>query len=114
LSLLTIALDSPLLLFHCAQQGVTEHTQWLEPLTIDSTPKGQRRLSNLSFVESLSGDMEQDMNVHHHIAKSQKDPMNIYSYVYANQGDPAFMVCYTFGYRVLCLKLINISDSYQN
>jgi len=25
-------------------------------LTFDSTPKGQRRLSVLSFVESLSGD----------------------------------------------------------
>jgi len=57
LSLLTIVLDSPpFLLFHCAQQGVTEYTQWLEPLTFDSTPKGQRRLSVLSFVESLSGD----------------------------------------------------------
>ena len=48
---------SPSLLFHCAQQGVTEHTQWLEPLTIGSTPKGQRCLSILSSVESLSGDI---------------------------------------------------------
>jgi len=68
----------------------------------------------LDVGKSLNEDMEQDINVHHHIAKSQKDPMNIYSYVYANQGDPAFMVCYTFEYRVLCLKLINISNSYQN
>ena len=58
LSLLTIALDSPpFLLFHCAQQGVTEHTQWLEPLTFVSTPKGQCCLSILSFVESLSSDI---------------------------------------------------------
>ena len=68
----------------------------------------------LDVSESLNEDMEQDMNVHHHISKSQKDPVNIYSYVYANQGDPAFMVCCTFEYRVLCLKLTNISDSYQN
>ena len=38
-------------------KGVTEHTQWLEPLTFDSTPKGQRRLSILSFMEGLSGDI---------------------------------------------------------
>jgi hypothetical protein len=68
----------------------------------------------LDVGKSLNEDMEQDINVHHHIAKSQKDPMNIYSYIYANRGDPAFMVCYTFEYRVLCLKLINISNSYQN
>jgi hypothetical protein len=68
----------------------------------------------LDVGKSLNEDMEQDMNVHHHISKSQKDPVNIYSYVYANRGDPAFMVCCTFEYHVLCLKLINISDSYQN
>jgi hypothetical protein len=47
---------SPFLLSHCAQQGVTEYTQWLKPLTFDSTPKGQRRLSILSPMESLSSD----------------------------------------------------------
>jgi hypothetical protein len=68
----------------------------------------------LDVGKSLNEDMEQDMNVHHHITKSRKDPVNFYSYVYANRGDPAFLVCYTFEYHVLCLKLINISDSYQN
>ena len=70
--------------------------------------------NKLDISEFLNESTGLDPDVHHHISKSQKDPVNIYSYVYANRGDPAFMVCCTFEYRVLCLKLINISDSYQN
>ena len=47
---------SPYSSLTCAQQGVTGRTQWLEPLTNQSIPKGQCRLSSLISTESLSGD----------------------------------------------------------
>jgi len=58
--------------------------------------------------------MEQDLDAHHHLAKSQKDPLNIYLYVHANQGDPAFMVHCAFEYHILCVDLIYIRNLFPS
>ena len=37
--------------------------------------------------------IDQDLEKHYHVSKTQKDAVNVYSYVYANIGDSAFKVC---------------------
>ena len=75
-----------------ATRQIGQHVRRLERAQLDAERHTIKKRSHKTT--SVNHDIiDQDLEKHYQLSKTQRDAENIYSYVYDNIGDPAFKVC---------------------
>jgi hypothetical protein len=74
-----------------ATKQIGQHVVQLEHAQLAAEQQTTSKRSKTQTT-SVDDDIDQDLEKHYQVSKSQKNHKDLYGYIYANQGNPAFNV----------------------